>query len=154
MDDKFHSHPKVITAGNAAVGLFARAGCWCSDHTSDGLIPFAIARALGSRRQIAALVECGLWNESHQGYELVDWQRFMKSAAQVEAARRRSLPPALRERVIQRDGLVCGLCGSPVEAITDIDIDHIIPRLHGGSDHPSNLQVTHSRCNRSKGARI
>ena len=63
------------------------------------------------------------------------------------------LSPALREKVIERDGLVCGLCGGPV-APDDVHIDHILPRSLGGRDRLSNLQVAHSRCNLRKGARI
>lgn len=63
-----------------------------------------------------------------------------------------TLPKALRQLVIARDGYVCGLCGGDVES-GDIHIDHIRPRSRGGSDKPENLQVAHSFCNISKGAR-
>jgi 5-methylcytosine-specific restriction endonuclease McrA len=31
-----------------------------------------------------------------------------------------------------------------------LHLDHIIPTVRGGSDQPSNLQVTHAACNLSK----
>lgn len=65
---------------------------------------------------------------------------------------RQALPGAVRDSVIARDGLTCGLCGSSVE-LADVHIDHVLPVSRGGSDHPQNLQVSHSRCNLSKGAR-
>ena len=34
-----------------------------------------------------------------------------------------------------------------------MDVDHIVPRSRGGSDHPDNLQLLCSGCNRSKGAK-
>jgi hypothetical protein len=66
---------------------------------------------------------------------------------------RSPLARVMRQRVISRDGNVCGICGS---AVTDgfVDIDHILPVSLGGADDLANLQVAHARCNRSKGARI
>lgn len=34
-----------------------------------------------------------------------------------------------------------------------MEVDHILPRSQGGTDHPSNLQLLCSGCNRSKGGR-
>ncbi len=34
-----------------------------------------------------------------------------------------------------------------------MDVDHILPRVKGGTDHPENLQLLCSGCNRSKGGR-
>lgn len=82
------------------------------------------------------------WYEWH-------WQRGIDPEA-----KRVSLPPAIRLAVIERDGMTCRLCGDPVDDVADIRIDHIKPVAHGGSDHLSNLQVAHSWCNMSKGARL
>lgn len=65
----------------------------------------------------------------------------------------RTLTPEQRDAVIERDGLVCGLCGDPV-ALEDVHIDHVQPRSLGGSNELENLQVAHSGCNMSKGNRI
>ena len=46
----------------------------------------------------------------------------------------------------------CPLCGGTVEP-EDLHLDHIRPWSKGGSDFPSNLQVTHGLCNIRKGAR-
>ena len=34
-----------------------------------------------------------------------------------------------------------------------MDVDHILPRSRGGTDHPYNLQLLCSGCNRSKGGK-
>lgn len=70
-----------------------------------------------------------------------------------EVETRRRIPASVRQLVILRDGLRCGLCGTDVPA-DDVHIDHVTPWALGGSDAPENLQVAHSRCNLSKGARV
>lgn len=87
-----------------------------------------------------ARMESRAWWEWH-------WQRGIYPETQ-----RRSLDPVLRASVIRRDGLVCGLCGGGVEP-DDVHIDHKKPVSRGGTNHPDNLQVTHSKCNLRKGAR-
>ena len=32
-----------------------------------------------------------------------------------------------------------------------MEVDHILPKSRGGTDHPDNLQLLCSGCNRSKG---
>lgn len=58
-----------------------------------------------------------------------------------------------RKTIYQKDLGICHLCQQPV-AWDDFEIDHVIPRALGGSDHESNLRVSHRFCNRSKGARL
>lgn len=58
-------------------------------------------------------------------------------------------PVAIRDR----DGGLCGICGSPV-ALADQSMDHIIPLARGGTHEPANVQLAHRRCNSSKGARV
>lgn len=61
--------------------------------------------------------------------------------------RRESISPALRRRIIARDGMVCQLCGLPVESASDIHVDHIRPHSLGGRAVMGNLQVAHAICN-------
>jgi 5-methylcytosine-specific restriction endonuclease McrA len=55
----------------------------------------------------------------------------------------------IRQTVINRDGC-CQRCGTE-ERLT---VDHIVPRVLGGDDSLSNLQVLCSHCNSSKGGRF
>ena len=47
----------------------------------------------------------------------------------------------------------CAKCGKKIRK-ADVDIDHIIPQKHKGSDNLWNLQCLCKHCNRSKQARI
>lgn len=53
-----------------------------------------------------------------------------------------------RQRILQRDGFVCGVCGLP-GATT---VDHVVPRARGGSHEDHNLRAAHVRCNAGRGA--
>jgi ATP adenylyltransferase len=59
---------------------------------------------------------------------------------------------SVRYEVLKRAGGRCELCGASVEERA-IEIDHIIPRKHGGSDESTNLQALCYLCNANKGAR-
>jgi 5-methylcytosine-specific restriction endonuclease McrA len=48
---------------------------------------------------------------------------------------------------------VCGICHEPFD-LFGIDFDHIVPLARGGAHIAENIQATHARCNRSKGARV
>lgn len=64
----------------------------------------------------------------------------------------RSIPPQLRQKVIDRNGDGrCRLCGQPV-APEEIHIDHIQSVADGGLTELSNLQVTCRHCNLKKGS--
>ena len=62
--------------------------------------------------------------------------------------------------VFQRDGWTCWLCDTTVRADVAAPhplaatIDHLVPRIHGGSDDPSNLGTAHFICNSRRGDRI
>ena len=55
----------------------------------------------------------------------------------------------IREQVIRRDGC-CQMCGTEER----LSVDHIVPRVLGGTDSLDNLQVLCSSCNSSKGGRF
>ena len=56
--------------------------------------------------------------------------------------------------MIQQQGGLCGICkGRLPSDITQIQVDHIVPRSLGGTDHLGNLQAVHAHCNLRKGDR-
>ena len=58
LDDQFHSQPKVIAAGNAAIGLYCRLGTYCADKLTDGFVADAVARSMGTVKELKALTTC------------------------------------------------------------------------------------------------
>lgn len=62
--------------------------------------------------------------------------------------------------IAERDGTDCRICGEGVdmslkrpESLFGPSVDHVIPRAHGGSDDPANLQLAHYWCNAVKSDR-
>lgn len=91
VDDRLATHPKVFAASNAAMGLWVRAGSWSMGAMTDGEIPRAIVRMLGTERQAAQLVAAGLWEKSADGWrfhEWTDWQESREDVAESRALHR------------------------------------------------------------------
>lgn len=55
-----------------------------------------------------------------------------------------------REAILRRDGYVCQVDGCGREAV---HVDHILAKVNGGSDDPSNLRATCAKHNLEKGGR-
>jgi hypothetical protein len=88
VDDNLTFHRKVIAAGNAAMGLWVRAGAQSARELSDGFVPKSMANQLGTRAQIAALIRVGLWRDVDGGYEFHDWLDINDSRERVQEKRR------------------------------------------------------------------
>lgn len=58
----------------------------------------------------------------------------------------RGIPAPVRRAVIERDGLVCQLCGCSVEPGA-FHLDHIVPWAEGGEHSVDNLRVACPPCN-------
>jgi 5-methylcytosine-specific restriction endonuclease McrA len=105
-----------------------------------------------------ARIETRAWCEWHWYRGInpngrVGTQRTPRKRTSGRVGKQRRIRGSQRLRIIERDGLICGLCGGDVPA-NRVDIDHIIPSSLGGTDDDHNLQVTHQSCNRRKGARV
>jgi len=97
IDDNFHQHPKVMRAGNAAVGLWVRCGAYSSSYLTDGHVQTEVATAMGSRREVDALLAAKLWVPNGDGFVMPDYLDYNPSAEQVRAER-----AAARERQAKR----------------------------------------------------
>jgi hypothetical protein len=105
VDDAFWSHPKIVKAGNAAIGLWIRCGTYCNQHETDGFISAAVARQLGSAGLAARLVEAGLWIKSDDpcGYLMHDYADYQPLKATVIMLRESN---AKRQRTYREKHLV------------------------------------------------
>lgn len=88
VDDKFHSHPKVVEAGNAAIGLWVRCASWSAEHLTDGHIPTAIRQQFDRKRTADRLIEVGLWVAEEDGYFITDFLDYNPSAQEVRLRRK------------------------------------------------------------------
>ena len=53
----------------------------------------------------------------------------------------------------------CWLCGEPINTWREFEIDHVLPREHGGTDTLTNLRPAHGRlsterCNQRRGSKM
>lgn len=93
VDDGFYDHPKLDGLSNAAVGLWVKAGAWCSKHETDGVIPASRVRALkGTASQVSALIRTGLWAETEsdsgaKAYSFRNWFEYQPSRESREEER-------------------------------------------------------------------
>lgn len=66
-----------------------------------------------------------------------------------------SIPEAVKQRVRETAGDVCGYCRSPQRLVMGkLELEHLIPRARGGSDDEANLWLSCGLCNRYKGAQV
>lgn len=118
VDDDMPFHPKVLAAGNEAIGLWTRAGALCKKHTTGGFVSAETVRSLGSKRLAERLVTAGLWVAVDGGYRFHDWTKQAgngtaeEEKAQLERARERN---AARQRAFrERHGSGNAVTNAPV----------------------------------------
>lgn len=101
-----------------------------------------------SNREVGLVMQAfreACWKGDDEFLNRLDW-----AGKRIPAARGRSgLWPQVRRYVIERDGGRCVQC----HATNGLQVDHIIPVVHGGSDDFDNLQTLCGPCNRAKGPR-
>src|SRR6478736_2375953 len=95
VSDGLFSDPKVLAAGEAAMGLWVRAGSYCMAQLTDGFVSrealdmLLPGRKKGARLALArTLVGSGLWSESDSGWSFIGWLTYQPSRAAVLAKRK------------------------------------------------------------------
>lgn len=126
LDDSFHSHPKVIAAGNEAVGLFVRCGTYAAEHLTDGFIDEDIAvlygaSDTGSRRNpgtgkpetlAETLVRTKLWRRARGGWRMRDYLDYNPSRQAVDKSRENNARRQRRWQEAQHNGVTNGATSS------------------------------------------
>lgn len=88
VDDQLAVHLKAVAAGNAAMGLWVRAGSWCAAQLTDGFVPASMVPALGGSDVDASdLADAGLWHADKGGWRFHDWEQYQPTREQVLAER-------------------------------------------------------------------
>lgn len=89
VDDSIPFHPKIIAAGNLAIGLWLRAGGWCAQQMTEGFVPTGMLAPLGGTPSTARkLVGAGLWDVAEGGWRFHDWHTYQPTRAEVESRRK------------------------------------------------------------------
>lgn len=84
-----------------------------------------------------------------QGVDISFEERVVLMASALKDNGSTSQWRKIRQRILQRDGYTCQACGGEGNSV-----DHILPRLAGGTDDDWNLQTLCGSCNSSKGGRF
>jgi len=98
LDDSFHSHPKVIAAGNEAIGFYVRCGAYAAQHLTDGFIRQDVALLYGSPALADSLVQAKLWRRVRGGWQMPDYLDYNPSAEQVKQERKNAAERQKRRR--------------------------------------------------------
>ena len=92
VDDQLAFHRKTIAAGNAAVGLWVRAGSWLRQPgngraDAPGTLTLAEARTMGSSAQVKALIDAELWHpcklKGAKAVRFHDWDEYQPAAEEL-----------------------------------------------------------------------
>ena len=98
LDDGFYDNPKVVRAGNPAIGLWVRCATWSARHLTDGHIPTHIIRKLGKPTEAAATTRAGLWIPGLDEYVMPDYLEYNPSSEEVKMRRKRDADRKRDER--------------------------------------------------------
>jgi len=89
LDDSMWSHPKFLRLSDKAFRLWVRAGAYCAQHLTDGLVTTDTLIILGAHRRTAdELWAAGLWERApDDAYRFHDWTDYQFTREQVERRR-------------------------------------------------------------------
>ena len=104
VDDSFHSHPKVMAAGPAALGLWLIAGTWSCANLTDGFVPdYVLPRLAADAEELArTLVAVGLWRRAKGGHRFHDWDIYQRSREEVLDERRKWAEKKAEQRATKK----------------------------------------------------
>jgi len=88
VDDNLCFHPKVMAAGNGAMGGWIRLGAHCSQHETDGFATALVVNAIFSPADLTAIMSTGMLVVLPDGrYEMHDYLKYNPSKAELTAKR-------------------------------------------------------------------
>jgi DNA-directed RNA polymerase subunit RPC12/RpoP len=115
-------------------------GLWIRAHAIDSLALCALADALGIE-PVRVLGLVAAQDPSVRGWTTTHSE--LVRPVHPTRARRPDIPRAVRQRVYERDGYRCVLCGRRDR----LTLDHIVFYSRGGTDDEGNLRTACHDCN-------
>jgi HNH endonuclease len=149
LDDQIAFHRKTLAAGNEAFGAWIRMIAHACAYDTRGVIERPVALSITTKKQIGRLVDVVLLEVLAGGPHY----RITGPELTRIVYQRHTITPRIRRAVLDRDGLRCRLCGTPIDR-ADVHIDHVVPVSMGGRSTLDNLRATHSKCNLRRGNRV
>lgn len=99
VSDDSHSHPKAIMAGDAAWGMWNRAGCWSMAYGTDGFVPeWWVKQQPQGTVKAKALIGAQLWRrgeyegdrpeyQGQKGYTFHEWRQDTYEKVEADRAK-------------------------------------------------------------------
>ncbi len=99
VSDDSHSHPKAIMAGDAAWGMWNRAGCWSMAYGTDGFVPeWWVKQQPQGATKAKALIGAQLWRrgeyegdrpeyQGQKGYTFHEWRQDTYEKVEADRAK-------------------------------------------------------------------
>jgi hypothetical protein len=154
VDDKWHSHPKVVGLSLSAVGLWSKSGSWCNDHLTDGAVPRRLpASWRASDSDIQELVDAGLWTATEAGWQFHDWLDHNPSRAEILEKRRLEAERKARARKPSRGKRSSARIPAGLRHESSSPSPSPSPKERERAQlEPANTQSTAEDCDRSTGS--
>lgn len=87
LDNTCPDHPGLVGLSDAAFACWVRGLCYASRHLTDGFLPRAALRTLGTAKAAADLVASGRWHETPEGWLIHDYEEHQRTRDEVEERR-------------------------------------------------------------------
>lgn len=109
VDDSAHNHPKLRSAGTAAIGLWTLGGSYSAHYLTDGRVHAHFIKTNATAPQLAKLVKAGLWHPAGHDcsrcpqpadgdYQIHDYLKYNLSRVQVLKSREKAADKKRRQR--------------------------------------------------------
>lgn len=121
-----------------------------------GDIEYVAKISSGPRRVRELRTEHGLRIESHKDNPNLHPGEYVLADPEPIPASERAVDAAQRQRVLERDGYACVLCGRGPDRKKRIwlEVDHVVPLADGGNNTDDNLRTIDNECHRVRRASV
>lgn len=128
LDDSCISHPSLAGLSDAAFAAWVRGLCYSSHHQTDGILPSAALRFVGTSRAADELVTAGKWLRTDDGFAIHDYADHQRTRAEIAADREKWRRNKARTRDVHR-GHTADTTGSPPDVPSpevEVEVDGVL----------------------------